>query len=370
MRSAIILTPQMIGADGVSEITRQIVAALQPHLGGELNALEVWSLMDEAAPRGLENAIRFRAAGRSRVAFAGFALRAAPAADANTVVVALHAHLLPIALPLVAAGARLVPVLLGIEAWKPLSRLERAAFQRSWRAAAISRHTIEGFRAANPELRDMAIRVCHPGVREHADEGKRSASSSAPIALIAGRMASDERYKGHDELIEAWPQVRAAVPGATLVVAGGGDDMSRLVEKARQLGVSDDVRFEGRVSSTRLATLYREATVFAMPSAKEGFGIVYVEAMRSGTPCVALRGAAEEIIEDGVTGVILPSSDRDTVAGTLIDLLSNRARCFRMGQAAAADVARRFSAAAFAERVCNLLEMAHRPVETMSSASC
>jgi phosphatidylinositol alpha-1,6-mannosyltransferase len=326
--------------------------------------------MDETAPRNLDRAIRVRAAGRSRVAFAGFALRVAPTIDPNTVVVVLHAHLLPIAIPLVAAGARLVPVLLGIEAWRPLSRLERAAFQRSWRAAAISRYTITRFHAANPELQEVPIRVCHPGVRESGDEGTRSMPSSGPMVLIAGRMASNERYKGHDELIDAWPHVRAAVPGATLVVAGGGDDMPRLVEKADALGLRDDVRFEGRVSSTRLATLYREATVFAMPSAKEGFGIVYVEAMRSGTPCVALQGAAEEIIEDGVTGVILPSSDRDTLAAALIDLLSDRARAFRMGQAAAADVARRFSADAFAERVGNLLDMAHRPVDAMSSASC
>jgi phosphatidylinositol alpha-1,6-mannosyltransferase len=346
------------------------VAALDAQLGRGVESLEVWSFLDEASPRDLDDEIRFRAAGGSRVTFAGYGLRAAANVDADTFAIVLHAHLLPIALPMIAAGARLVPVLLGIEAWKPLNRLERAAFQRAWRAAAISRHTIERFHAANPDLRNAAIRVCHPGVRERAGELNRTAPSTAPIALIAGRMSSAERYKGHDELIEAWPQVRSRVPGATLVVAGAGDDLPRLVEKAREYGVADDIRFEGRVSSTRLASLYREATVFAMPSSNEGFGIVYVEAMRGGAPCVALRGAAEEIIEDGVTGLILPSRDRDTLAAALIDLLSDRSRCFRMGQAAAADVARRFSAAAFAERIYSLLELSERPAEVLSTASC
>jgi phosphatidyl-myo-inositol dimannoside synthase len=368
MSSVIVLTPQITGADGVSEMTRQVVAALEPRIGDGVQSLEVWSLMDQAVTNDGVKATRVRTAAGSRVAFTGFGLLAAPAADANTLVVVLHAHLLPITLPLVATGARIVPVLLGIEAWKPLGTLERAAMRRAWRVAAISQHTIGRFRDANPDLKDLHVRVCHPGLSDQ-HVASTELKSQTPTALIAGRMASDERYKGHDQLIEVWSEVRQDVPDATLVIAGGGDDRRRLEEKTRACGVSDAVRFEGRVSSARLAALYRQATIFAMPSANEGFGIVYAEAMRAGTPCLAMRGAAEEIITDGITGVIVPSAGHDALAAALIELLSDPSRCARMGAAAAVDVTERFSAGAFSRRIHDLLEIAHRPVEVLN-ASC
>ena len=66
------------------------------------------------------------------------------------------------ALPLLLRGARLVVVLMGIEAWKPLRRLERAAFRRAWKVVAISAHTVDRFHRANPTLVDVPITVCPP----------------------------------------------------------------------------------------------------------------------------------------------------------------------------------------------------------------
>lgn len=365
MTRAIVLTPQMTGADGVSEMTRQVVAALEAQAGETLTSLEVWSLADDAPPSDLRGSTTFRTARGSRMTFAGFGLRPGGAVGADTLVLALHAHLLPVTLPLLRAGARLVPVLLGIESWKPLRRLERAAIRRAWRVAAISRHTAGRFRAANPDFASLDIRVCHPGVSplrtDAAREGRVTDVASATAlsrscALIVGRMASAERYKGHDELLAVWPRVREAVPGATLVVAGGGDDVPRLIEKARALGIEPAVRFEGTVSAERLAMLYRDAAVFVMPSANEGFGIVYVEAMRAGTPCVAASGAAEEIVEHGVSGLIVRPGDHDALARAIVELLSDGDSRTRMGREAAR-AANRFTPESFAARLYDLLDL-------------
>jgi phosphatidylinositol alpha-1,6-mannosyltransferase len=358
----IVLTPQMTGADGVSRMAREVVAALQAQLGSTVSSLDVWSLSDAAAPEGLHPATCFRPARGSRVAFASFALRSLH--RANALIVVLHAHLLPVALPLVALGARVVPVLLGIEVWKPLGRLERGVLRRAWRVAAISQHTIDRFRAAHPDLADLPVRVCHPGLSETADAAQTTDRRDAPMALIVGRMSSSERYKGHDELIEIWPRVRARIPGATLVIAGGGDDRPRLETKAAATGVAGSVTFEGVVSASRLSQLYREAGVFVMPSSNEGFGLVFVEAMRSGTPCIAAKGAAEEIVDDGINGVIVEPGDRDALAAAVIELLGDSARRAALGRRAAADVRRRFSAAAFADRLYLLLGL----METATAA--
>ena len=143
-------------------------------------------------------------------------------------------------------------------------------------------------------------------------------------------MASGERYKGHDQILEALPRV----PGARLVVAGDGDDRPRLEARAADLGCEERVTFTGFVSEATLAELYRRAAVFVMPSLGEGFGLVYLEAMRAGKPCVAARGsAADEVVADGETGFLVDRDDPEELASVLDRLLASPDLARRMGEA-------------------------------------
>src|SRR6185369_16030411 len=120
-----------------------------------------------------------------------------------------------------------------------------------------------------------------------------------------GRMAASERYKGHDLMLDALPAVIRSAPGTRLVLAGDGDDRARLERRVRDLGLSDDVTFTGFVADSAMRTLYRNAAVFVLPSTGEGFGLVYLEAMREGIPCVAARGSvAEEVFASDDNGVL------------------------------------------------------------------
>jgi glycosyltransferase involved in cell wall biosynthesis len=354
MMRAIVLAPQVGGADGISAIARQVIEALRHQVGNSLEGVDVWSLDDQRKP-GLEGGwIRYRNAGGSRAAFASYALRTRPVGT-DTLVVVLHAHLLPVVLPLVRRGARVVPLLLGIEAWKPFRWLERVAFRRAWRVAAISHHTLSRFAAANPALVGVPARVCHPGLTPRTAHPNGGVAGG--YALIVGRMSSDERYKGHDELIECWPRVRQRVGDARLIVAGGGDDLARLRERASTLGVGDAVVFTGPVSDDRLAALYRDASFFVMPSRDEGFGLVYLEAMNAGKACIATTGAAEEIIEHERTGLIVASGEPEALTDAIATLFADAPLRDRLGRAAAVAVAQRFSPSAFAARFHALLDL-------------
>lgn len=177
-----------------------------------------------------------------------------------------------------------------------------------------------------------------------------------PSALVVGRMSSAERYKGHDLLIEVWPTVRASVPGAQLVIAGGGNDELRLREKARAAGLADDVVFCGRVSDATLARLYDLSSVYAMPSRGEGFGIVYLEAMRAGRACVGCADdGASDVIADGETGFLLPAGDRAALASTLTLLLSTSELARRMGDAGRRRYEREFTFDSFRDRLGGIL---------------
>jgi phosphatidylinositol alpha-1,6-mannosyltransferase len=346
----VVLTPMMGGADGISEMTRQWVRVLESRVGRDVGRVEVWSLDDERRPAVAAASTRFQSAHGSRIRFGTFALRAAASPAADTLVVVMHLQLLPVALPLLWRGARMVTILMGIEAWVRLRSLQGYAMRRAWKVAAISTHTVGRFRAANPALGDMPIAVCRPGAP--AMPAAAPEPVHGPYALIVGRMNSRERYKGHDTLIDVWPAVRRSVPGALLVIAGEGDDLERLRAKA-----GEGIEFAGRVEEPRLAALYRDATFFVMPSTEEGFGLVYLEAMRASTPCIAARGAAEEIINDGRDGLIIDAHDRDALVAAMIRLFVDPGTRTRLAKAAVERADGEFGQEALGRRVRGVLEL-------------
>jgi glycosyltransferase involved in cell wall biosynthesis len=118
------------------------------------------------------------------------------------------------------------------------------------------------------------------------------------------------------------------------VIAGDGDDRPRLERKAQALGVGARIVFTGFTSEATLEELYRRSAALVLPSRGEGFGLVYLEAMRAGKPVVAARGsAAEEIVLDGETGRLVDPADREELAAALADLLSEPERATTLGAA-------------------------------------
>jgi phosphatidyl-myo-inositol dimannoside synthase len=342
MDQFLVLTTAIDGADGISELSRQVVRAL-----AAAGPVEVWALAGGPGPDGVAS---FWSAGGSRARLVSRAvMRAMTTLDGWTVVVT-HLHLAPLALPLAARGARIAVVLVGIEAWRPLRARERRALERADRVLAISAHTARRFCDANPRVRLRSdIGMCLLGV------GPASAATppevAAGFALIVGRMWAEERYKGHDRLIDIWPAVRTRVPDARLVMVGDGDDRPRLEARVRDAGLAQAIRSAGRVGQEELAGLYRAAAFFVMPSLNEGFGLAYLEAMRAGRPCIALHGAADEIIEDGVSGLLVDADAPDRLVDAIVTMFTDTESRERMGRAAAARVAAAFTERQFADRL-------------------
>jgi phosphatidyl-myo-inositol dimannoside synthase len=171
-------------------------------------------------------------------------------------------------------------------------------------------------------------------------------------------MSSDERYKGHDPLLDLWSAVLSDFSEARLVIAGDGDDRGRLEAKARDLGLAHRVTFAGRVSDDELRRLYRDCAFFVMPSSGEGFGLVFLEAMRAAKACIGGLGAASEIIEDGVTGLVVDPADTTAVSSAIVRLFRDPGLATSMGQAGRHRVAEHFTADHFRARLRAILETA------------
>jgi phosphatidyl-myo-inositol dimannoside synthase len=346
---SILLTPNVLGKDGVSALSREMARALPvPAL---ILSLHDRPMPAELSPVGLE----VRGARGSRSAFLASAAIAARQAGGDATIACSHLHLAPIAkiLTLLAGrGARLMTVLCGIEAWVPLRLLERWALTTS-DVAAISRHTVSRFRTANPALGSMDVTVCYPGLPAASAAAPRHGPSS--IALIVARMSASERYKGHDALLDVWPQVMARHPDAVLAIAGDGDDRPRLEAKARDLGLDQSVTFIGRIPDNALAGLYARCRFFVMPSRDEGFGLVFLEAMRAAKACIGGAGAASEIIEDGVTGFVIDPDSREALLAAILRLYGDDAGCAQLGAAGRARFLSEFTDRQFQARFARII---------------
>ena len=183
-------------------------------------------------------------------------------------------------------------------------------------------------------------------------DGALVGSITPRTIVISGRMQSTERDKGHDELLEAWPTVLGRRPDARLAIVGRGDDVKRLEAKANGLGLAGSVRFAGMVSEATLDAMLARAGGFALPSRAEGFGLSYLRAMRAGVPCIAGNDdAARELIEDGVSGMLVAAAEKDAIAQAVISLLGDSERRRAMGEAGRAAFNARFSFDAFRERL-------------------
>jgi phosphatidyl-myo-inositol dimannoside synthase len=204
-------------------------------------------------------------------------------------------------------GAPFVVQLHGTEIWRAPSATQRRALEQADAVLCVSRHTrtqVLTFTSADPNRvvvipNTFGADYC-PGSREFM---RRTLGLTDEFALLTvGRLDNREGYKGHDHVIAALAQLN---PSRRIVylIAGDGQDRARLEDVAAAAGVASRVRFLGYTPRDELPDLYRAADLFVMPSRGEGFGIVFLEAMASGTPALGLSvGGACDPLDFGEWG--------------------------------------------------------------------
>jgi glycosyltransferase involved in cell wall biosynthesis len=140
--------------------------------------------------------------------------------------------------------------------------------------------------------------------------------------------------KGIRFLIQAAARLKPRFPDLKLVLAGDGFERPELVRLAQDLGIAEDVTFLGWVPNNGLPQYYRAAAVSVIPSLEEGFGIPAAEAMGCEVPVVASdAGGLPEVVEHGVTGLVVPRGDVPALAEAIGALLADPERRRRMGVA-------------------------------------
>lgn len=242
--------------------------------------------------------------------------------------------------------------LCGMEVFPPRPDFEgRLGLKNASRRIAISEYTRRSVAARFPHLKievcDLALdplRHAAGAVGENKAEALEMAAVDGTrlpvegrVILHVGRMSTLERFKGQEVLIDAFPIIQERYADARLVLAGTGNDLERLRARARSLPleVQRKIFMPGYVADDLLERLYRRCTLFAMPSIGEGFGLVYLEAMKRAKPCIGARADATPcVIRDRETGLLVDDPRSPVqVAEAVLWLLDHPAEAEEMGRA-------------------------------------
>jgi len=325
MRILLLCTDSYGGYGGIALYNRDLAEAFASR--DEVDEVIVVPRVIRTAPRNIPSKITFIAsAARGPLHYMRAIARARRARP--DLVICGHINLLPVACS-VARSPMLM--LYGIEAWKRRrSPIVNRLIHRCSAVVAISGITCERFLAwshyhGSVHLLPNAIHAEQYGIREkRADLVARYGLAGKRVLLTVGRLAREERYKGFDEVLEVLSNFDDDV---VYIIGGGGNDRTRLEQKALQLGIAQRVIFTGLFPEEEKADLYNLADIYVMPSRGEGFGFVFLEALASGVPVIGSKhdGGAEALLE-GELGLLVDPANPAEIEAAIRELLANPTR--------------------------------------------
>lgn len=270
-------------------------------------------------------------------------------------IIVWHLGLLPLA-SLVRGKARTVLFLHGVEAWQVQPRWVKRLLERVDLFLTNSDFTWSRFIAIHPSLEEKPHQTIQLGLNDVSSTLDGS-PSSPPYILMVGRLNRKEKYKGHAEVIRSWPRVLEAVPDAQLKIAGQGDLLLDLRALAHEVGAMEHISFLGFVTEEQKLDLFFGCSGFALPSMGEGFGLVYLEAMRAGRPClVSTLDAGREVVNPPEAGLAVDPRNERELTRSLIELLTRNAKWDKMARTARARYTRLFTEEGFRERLLGALQ--------------
>ena len=254
----------------------------------------------------------------------------------------------------------------GIDVWGALPTNTISSLRSYQLLICSSRFTRSKMNEAYSFLRGTRSVVLNPSIVKPISIPSKNSSSTKPRflnLLTVSRLSSNHKYKGHDQIIDALSLLNDIE--WRWCVVGTGDDLTRLKESVAAKGLAKSVQFLGAISDSMLQHLYRDCSVFVMPSyfselgsksvTGEGFGIAYLEAAMAGKASIAsMAGGHTDFIQDGFNGWLIDESP-NSLASLLRLLAMNPHLVSSCGENALLTAQQSFSYEAFQAKLNHLL---------------
>lgn len=224
----------------------------------------------------------------------------------------------------------------GIEVWRPLSSWKKKMLYKLDGIIPVSNFTKEKMQALHelPAEKLSVINNCldpflERPIAAHKIEKLRThygIQKEDPVLLSVSRMVSTEKYKGYDKVLKAIPHLVISYPQLRYMLIGKYDEKEkqRLDELISELGISDKVIFTGFLPDEEMAAHFSLADIFVMPSEKEGFGIVFIEAMFYGLPVIAgNKDGSTDALRHGEIGLLVDPNNNAEIEEALKKMLDD-----------------------------------------------
>ena len=373
----VLITGAFHAFGGIETFNRCLIMALDQIAAQHDRHVRIFSLLDtteqfSAMPLGPRLEIHCFSGNRLRFLFA--VLAAARRAD---LVLFGHVNFSPLAL--LAGPPSKALLVYGVDVWRVLPTLQRFGVGRMQRIFAISSFTAESMGSLNriePGRFTLLPLTLDPA---YVDRGTRQCCDrrelglpNGPMLLTVSRLSTSDSYKNIDRLLQALPPIFQRFPDAFSVIIGNGDDRPRLERLSRDLGIAAKVFFPGRVSDHLLPAYYKNCDIFVLPSTKEGFGIVFLEAMYYGKPCIGAHwGGVPEVVAHNHTGILVDSPSPANIQNALLRLLNDASLSRTLGERGKARFEQEFAFPRFCQRVERIIcpELADTLPEPVCAAS-
>ena len=249
-------------------------------------------------------------------------------------IIMTHLNFAPIALLLKwLVGTKYIAIAHGVEAWDIKNPLLLKALKSADLILAVSSFTRDRLCQTQsissnrvkilPNTFDASAWRIVPKPQHLLDKHKLQPNQK--VILTVSRLISSEQYKGYDRILEALPTIRQAIPDVHYIIVGKGDDGDRLEQIIQQKQLQNHVTLAGFIADKSLCDYYNLCDLFAMPSKREGFGIVYLEALACGKPVLGgnIDGAIDAL-DQGKLGALINPENTEAIAQEIINILTDR----------------------------------------------
>jgi len=254
--------------------------------------------------------------------------------DGPALVLSCHLHFLP-ALQVIRlfTGAFTAGILHGLETWNARGFLRLAALRHTDLVINVSKFTYDHVLHILQISPSIAVVIANTfdsnkfkiGPKPQKLLSRYGLKSDQPVLLSISRLALSERYKGHEQVLQSLAEVRKHFPTIRYLIGGTGDYATELKHLAEKWGVADLTIFAGFIPNEELCAHYQLCDLFVMPSRKEGFGIVFLEAMACGKPVIAgNKDGSVDALDSGRLGVLVDPEDHQEISKNIVDVLSKR----------------------------------------------
>ncbi len=334
MRVLCLVTEAFGGQGGIAKYNRDFLTALCEY--PEFEEVVAITRLIQGSVSTTPAKLTYVIPGPSKIKFLKAALGVCSFKANFQLVICSHINLLPIACVLSRlTQAPLVLLMYGIDVWqKHENWIVNWLLRRVSGFISISDITLEKFVAwsglpkSKGEVLPNAIDLTkyHPGPKS-SELSQRYRLAGKTVLMTLGRISTEERYKGFDEVVEVLPNILKECSNVVYMIVGDGSDRKRLESKVKEHDLESHVIFTGFVSENEKVDHYRLADVYVMPSRGEGFGFVFLEAMACGVPVIASKvDGGREAVRGGKLGLLVDPDDRQELLQAILEAIRNPRR--------------------------------------------